>query len=94
MKSTKTIRLRLLLLLWVFSYSLQAQLLMHKQKGLVVRLLINVTSAPAAGATIIVKNTNRSTTADETGKFTIEASTAEVLVITMVGHVEKRSSYR
>ena len=43
------------------------------------------TSAPASGATITVKNTNRSTIADEDGRFTIEASTGDVLVITMIG---------
>ncbi|MEP6556248.1 MAG: SusC/RagA family TonB-linked outer membrane protein, partial [Ferruginibacter sp.] len=47
------------------------------------------TSAPAAGATITVKNTNRITVSDNTGKFTIDASPGEVLVITTVGYVKK-----
>ena len=43
------------------------------------------TSAPASGATITVKSTNRSTTVGDDGRFSIEASKGDVLLVTMVG---------
>jgi len=43
------------------------------------------TSAPASGATITVKNTNRSIAVGDDGKFSIEASKGDVLIVTMVG---------
>ena len=60
MKSTKTIRLRSLLLWGIIQYLLQAQLLMHKRQKLAVQLSINVHQPRLSGATITVKNTNRS----------------------------------
>jgi TonB-linked SusC/RagA family outer membrane protein len=47
------------------------------------------TSAPLAGATISVKNTTRSTSTDEAGRFSIEAAQGEVLVITSIGYVQQ-----
>ncbi|MCH5686262.1 carboxypeptidase-like regulatory domain-containing protein [Niabella sp. W65] len=41
--------------------------------------------APAAGATVEVKNTNRATTTDSTGAFTIEAAAGEILLVSRVG---------
>jgi len=43
------------------------------------------TSAPLAGATVSVKNSNHSTMADEAGRFSIEAAPGAVLTITSVG---------
>lgn len=84
MKSTKTIRLRLLLLWGVFYISLVSTNA-FAQTAKVSGTVINQNSAPVAGATVTVKNTSRSTSADETGRFTIDASADEVLVITSVG---------
>ena len=88
MKSTKTIRLRLLLL-WsimpVFLICTNTFAQTTKINGTVIN---QRTSAPASGATITVKNTNRSTTVGDDGKFSIEASKGDVLIITMVGFLK------
>jgi TonB-dependent starch-binding outer membrane protein SusC len=85
MKSTKTIRLRLLLLWGMFVASLFGTSAFAQTTKISGKITNGRTSAPAAGATISVKNTNRFTTADEAGNFSIDASTGEVLVITMSG---------
>jgi len=46
----------------------------------------NASADPLPGTTITVKGTNRQVTADESGKFTIEAAPNDVLVITSVGY--------
>ncbi len=84
MKSTKTIRLRLLLLWGIFSVSLVSTNA-FAQTAKVSGTVINQNSAPVPGATVTVKNTSRSASSDGVGKFTIEASTGETLVITSVG---------
>ena len=90
MKSIKTTRLRfLLLLLGTFSAVLVSAPTFAQTNKISGTVINRQTSAPASGATITVKNTNRSTNADETGKFTIDASKADVLVITMVGYERK-----
>jgi TonB-dependent starch-binding outer membrane protein SusC len=89
MKSNKTTRL-LKLLLWVILAVPLVSTSAFAQTSKVTGKIINErTSAPAAGATVTVKKTDRSTMADEAGKFTIAASTGDVLVITMVGYVKK-----
>ena len=86
MKSSKTTRLRLWLL-WsimpVFLICTNTFAQTTKINGTVIN---QRTSAPTAGATITVKNTNRSAVADESGRFTIEAAAGDVLVITMIGY--------
>jgi TonB-linked SusC/RagA family outer membrane protein len=85
MKHSKTIRLLPLLLLGIFSAFLSTNALAQTAK--VSGTIINQrTSAAVPAATILVKNTNRSTLADDAGKFTIEASASDVLVITSVGY--------
>lgn len=86
MKSSKTIRLRLLVL-WGMILISQIFTNAYGQTTKISGTIINQrTSSPAVGATITVKNTNRSAISDETGKFTIEASRGDVLVITIVGY--------
>jgi TonB-linked SusC/RagA family outer membrane protein len=85
MRSTRTTCLRLLLLWGIISLSL-ASTKTFAQTAKVSGTVINQNAAPVAGATITVKNTTRSTSADEAGRFTIDASTGEVLVITSVGY--------
>src|SRR5688500_2753730 len=85
MKISKTISLRLLLL-WgiasVFLTSTKAFAQTAKVSGTIIN---QRTSTPVVGATVAVKNTNRSTVTDDAGKFTIDASTGETLVISSVG---------
>src|SRR5687768_15541793 len=86
MKKSQTIRLTPLLL-WglvaVFLASTNAFAQTEKVSGTITN---QRTSAPVPGATINVKNTTRSSVADEAGRFTIEASSEDVLEITSVGY--------
>jgi TonB-dependent starch-binding outer membrane protein SusC len=89
MKSTKTIRLRLLLL-WSTGLLLLAGNNAFAQTTKVSGRIINErTSVPTPSATITIKNTSRFAVADDAGKFSIDASAGEVLVITMVGYLKK-----
>ncbi|WP_217605839.1 TonB-dependent receptor [Chitinophaga sp. GbtcB8] len=89
MKSTKMIRLRILPLLGIllgslFSINLSAQTI--KISGTIIN---QSNSTPVPGATVSVKSTRRFAITDEAGKFTIDASTGDVLVITMIGYLKK-----
>lgn len=89
MKSTKMIRLRILPLLGILlgflsSINLSAQTI--KISG---RIINKSNSSPVPGATVTLKNTNRFAVTDEAGRFTIDASTGNVLVITMIGYQKK-----
>jgi TonB-dependent starch-binding outer membrane protein SusC len=88
MRVSKTIRLRLLLL-WSLGLLLLSGNDAFAQTKINGTIVNERTLAPSAGATITVKNTNRSAVANEAGKFTIDASPGEVLVITMVGYAKK-----
>jgi TonB-dependent starch-binding outer membrane protein SusC len=84
MKLSKTIRFRQLLLWSIFLVFLVSQQAFAQSK--VSGTVINQrTSAPLVGATVSVKNTNRSTVTDEAGHFSIEAASGDVLIITSVG---------
>ena len=86
MKPSKTIRLKSLLLwgiLFVLLISTNAFAQTAKVNG---RVLSQNSAAPVGGATVTVKNTSRSTIADEAGRFTIDASADDVLVISSVGY--------
>jgi TonB-linked SusC/RagA family outer membrane protein len=86
MKSAKTIRLRLLLLWGICSLSL-ITLKVYAQTAKVNGTIVNQrNSAPVSGASITVKNANRFAVSDNAGKFTIEASPGNILVITMIGY--------
>jgi len=89
MKSSKTIRFRQLLLLGIFSIFLAGTTAYAQTSRVSGTVIYERTSAPAAGATVTVKKTNVSTSADEAGKFIIEASAGDVLVISMVGYLKK-----
>ena len=89
MYSTKTIRLRLLLLGGIFPLlllSVPAFSQTEKVKGTIIN---QRNSAPVQGATITLKGTERFTVADEAGKFSIDASTGQVLVVTIIGYTKK-----
>lgn len=85
MKSTKTIRLRLLLLWSVFAVLLVSTGAFGQTTKINGTITNARTSAPASGATITIKNTSRFVTADEAGRFSIDASPGDVLVVTMTG---------
>jgi TonB-dependent starch-binding outer membrane protein SusC len=86
MKQSKTISFRQLLLWSIFSMFLLSQQAFAQSK--VSGTIINQkNSAPLAGATVSVKNTTRSTSTDDAGRFSIEAAQGDVLVITSVGFV-------
>ncbi|WP_207514473.1 SusC/RagA family TonB-linked outer membrane protein [Longitalea luteola] len=91
MKSTKTICLRLWLLWGILSAFLISSDT-FAQTGTVSGTVIDQrTSDPVAGATITVKNTSRTAVADAAGKFTIDASAGEVLVITSIGFITQET---
>lgn len=89
MKPTKMIRLRILLLwgaLFTFPLSINVSAQTIKVRGTIIN---QTTSTPVPGASVTVKNARRFATADEAGGFTIDASTGDVLVITMIGYQKK-----
>ena len=85
MKSSKTIRLTSALLWGIFSVFLVSTNTFTQTAKVSGTIINQRTSAPATGATITVKNSNRSSVADDAGRFTIEASAGDVLVISSVG---------
>jgi TonB-dependent starch-binding outer membrane protein SusC len=89
MKSNKTTRLRLLLLWGIFLVSLVSTNAFAQTAKLNGTIINERTSAPASGATITVKKSNLSTVADGAGRFSINASTGDVLVITMIGFAKQ-----
>ncbi|MGF6846460.1 TonB-linked SusC/RagA family outer membrane protein [Chitinophaga sp. W3I9] len=89
MNSFKIIYLRILLLwgmLGALTFSQNAFAQTSKVSGTITS---QSTSAPVPAASVTVKSTRVSTVADDAGRFTIEASTGDVIVITSVGFVEK-----
>src|SRR6476469_5754912 len=46
---------------------------------------------PLQGATVTVKNTNRITTSDAAGHFTIRAANGEILIISFVGYTSQET---
>jgi TonB-dependent starch-binding outer membrane protein SusC len=84
MRVSKTIRLLPLLLGSIFLVFLASTKAFAQTK--VSGTIINQrTSNPVVGATVFVKNKNRSTVTDEVGRFSIEAAAGDVLTITSVG---------
>src|SRR5688500_6391440 len=84
MKSTKTIRLRTMML-WSILLVFLANTNAFAQSAKVSGAVVDQQAAPVPGATVTVKKTNRSTVTDGAGKFTIEASPKDVLEISAVG---------
>lgn len=92
MKSTKTICLRSLLLwgfLFVFLISTNTYAQTTTVRGTIVS---QRTAEPVAGATVTVKKTSRTAVADMAGKFAINASPGEVLVITSIGFATQEAT--
>lgn len=85
MKSTKTICLRLLLLWGMLPVFLVSTNTFAQTAKVIGTVISQRTAEPVPGATITVKNTSRVAISDLAGKFAINASTGEVLVITSIG---------
>jgi TonB-linked SusC/RagA family outer membrane protein len=88
MKQSKTIRFRQLLL-WSISLLLLVSQQAFAQSKVSGTIINQRTSAALVGATVSVKNTTRSTLTDEAGRFSIEATPGDVLVITSVGFAQQ-----
>ena len=84
MKSTKTIRLRTMML-WSILLVFLANTNAFGQSAKVSGAVTDQHDTPVPGVTVTVKKTNRSTVTDAAGKFTIEASPKDVLEISAVG---------
>jgi TonB-dependent starch-binding outer membrane protein SusC len=78
----KTLRLLLCSMLSVFLLGSSALAQTPKVTG---KITSQKTATSMAGATVTVKGTNKTTIADEGGRFTIDAAPGDVLVITSVG---------
>lgn len=85
MKSIKTVPLRTLLLWGIFSIFLANTNAVAQTEKVTGRVISQRTATPVSAATVTVKNTSRTTMTDQDGKFTINASTGEVLVISSIG---------
>src|SRR5687767_9070637 len=92
MKSTKTICLRLWLLWGTFSVFLGSTNTFAQTEKVSGTILHQRTAEPIAGATITVKNTSRMAVSDVAGKFTINASAGEVLVVTSIGFATQETT--
>ena len=92
MKFSKTTRLRLLLLWGIATVCLVSTNAFAQTAKINGTIINQRTSTPVSGATVAVKNTNRSTMTDDAGKFTIDASTGQVLVITSVGFAPQEAT--
>lgn len=89
MKSNKTTRLRLLLLCGIIGLSFSFGSAFAQTAKISGTILDERASEPVPGATITLKSTNRSVSSDIAGKFTVDASKGDVLIVTMVGYQRK-----
>ncbi|WP_211092153.1 SusC/RagA family TonB-linked outer membrane protein [Chitinophaga eiseniae] len=89
MKSTKMIRARMLPLLGVLLGFLSSTSLFAQTIKVTGKVINKSNSAAIPGATVSLKNTNRFAITDDAGKFTIDASIGNTLVITIVGYQKK-----
>lgn len=89
MKSTKMIRSRILPLLGILLGFLSSTHLSAQTIKVTGRVINKSSSSAIPGATVALKNTSRFAITDEAGKFTIDASVGNTLVITIVGYQKK-----
>jgi TonB-linked SusC/RagA family outer membrane protein len=89
MKSNKTTRLRVLLLCSIIGLSFSFVSSFAQTAKISGTILDERASEPVPGATITLKGTNRSISSDLAGKFTVDASKGDVLIVTMVGYQRK-----
>lgn len=89
MKLARIIRLRILLLWGTMMFLALSKNTFAQTAKVNGTITSQQSSGPVPGASVTVKNTRTATVADETGKFTINASIGDVLVITSIGFVAK-----
>ena len=89
MYSTKTIRLRLMLLWGIFPLLMLSVPAFSQTEKVSGTITNQRNSAPIPGATITLKGTDRFTVADDAGRFSIEASAGQVLVVTIIGYTKQ-----
>jgi TonB-linked SusC/RagA family outer membrane protein len=89
MKTTKTMQ-QLPWLLWMGLFllflTIQIQAQVSRVNG---KITSKKSSTTLAGATIMVKGTGKSVSTDEAGRFSIDATTGDVLVISFIGHQQQ-----
>ena len=88
MKLSKTTRLRSLLLWSIFPILLVSSNAFAQTAKVSGTIVNQLTSAPVSGATITVKSSSRATVTDEAGRFSIDASIGEILIVSSVGYLE------
>jgi TonB-linked SusC/RagA family outer membrane protein len=77
---------KLKVLVWTFiSCLLLSAHGLAQTKRISGKITTRETNEPLQGATVIVKGTNKSTTTNDQGQFTIDANTNDVLVVSFVG---------
>ncbi|MGF7229889.1 SusC/RagA family TonB-linked outer membrane protein [Arachidicoccus sp.] len=86
MKKNKSVLLRLYFSLTIFAISIVGSRAMAQAMEIHGTIINQGTLAALPGATINVKNTTVYTTSDEQGKFKIEASAGDVLLVSMIGY--------
>lgn len=86
MKKNKWVILRLHFLIAAFAISIVGTKALAQATAVQGSIISQSTLLPLSGATINVKNTKNYTTSDENGRFKIDASTGNVLLITMIGY--------
>lgn len=84
MQRTKLPR-KLKVLLWTFISCLLLSATALAQTKRITGTINSQGNTPLAGATVTVKGTNRITTTDEQGQFSIEAGANDILVVSSVG---------
>lgn len=89
MQSTKLIRSRILPLLGILLGSLFCVPLSAQTNKISGTIINQGNAAAIPGASVAVKNANRFAITDGAGKFTIDASAGDILVITMIGYLKK-----
>jgi TonB-linked SusC/RagA family outer membrane protein len=89
MKSTEMIRSRMPLLLGFLLASLFTANLSAQTKKISGTILNQANAAPVPGASVALKGGSRFAITDEAGKFAIDASAGDVLLITMIGYLKK-----
>ena len=89
MKSTKTIRLQVLLLRCIIYVSLLSSHVFAQSARVSGTVLDEHNSSPLSGVTVTVKKTSRWAVTDTAGRFTIDASPGNVLVVSAVGFISQ-----
>lgn len=61
----------------------------HQQKTIVGTVSSATDQSPLPGVSVVIKGTNKGTTTDERGRFSIEATPTDILVFSYIGYVSR-----